>query len=165
MALPTTSSTRLKANNILVQINTGTTAVPVYKDYSWDFISFKVASEDASNDQTTFYDATVGGAVDLYAEGEIIQSTEASSLWRYLYANPGKETEFRYSPWGTGTAAGNANTAEKPGYTGVLRLPRIMAPGLGGAASVDGTFASDSIRFDIVGSLTVDTSASNWTRA
>jgi hypothetical protein len=162
VALPTTSSTRIKANNVLIQLNTtGTT----WKDFSWDFISLKVASEDASNDQTTFLDASLGGAVDLYMEGELIQSTESSSLWQYLYANPGKELPFRYSPWGTGTSVGNANTTDKPGYTGTLRLPRIMAPGLGGAASVDGTFASDTVRFDIIGSLAVDTSASTWTRA
>lgn len=162
MALPTTSSARLKANNILFQLNTtGST----YKDFSWDLISFAVKSEDASNDQTTFLDATLGGAVDVYAEAEMIQSTESTSLWQYLYSNPGKELLFRYSPWGTGTAAGNANTADKPGYTGTIRLPRLLAPGLGGAASVDGTFGSDTVRFDIVGSLTVDTAATTWTRS
>lgn len=162
MALPTTSSTRIKANNVLFQLNTtGST----YKDFSWDFISLKVASEDASNDQTTFLDASLGGAVDLYMEGELIQSTESTSLWSYLYANPGKELLFRYSPWGTGTAVGNPNTVDKPGYTGTLRLPRIMAPGLGGPASVDGTFASDTIRMDIIGSITPDTTASTWARA
>jgi hypothetical protein len=162
VALPTTSSTRIKANNVLFQLNTVSTT---WKDFSWDFISLKVASEDASNDQTTFLDASLGGAVDLYIEGELIQSTESTSLWSYLYANPGKELNFRYSPWGTGTGATNPNTADKPGYTGTIRLPRIMAPGLGGAASVDGTFASDTIRMDIIGTLTVDTTATTWARA
>jgi hypothetical protein len=114
---------------------------------------------------STFLDASLGGAVDLYIEGELIQSTESTSLWSYLYANPGKELNFRYSPWGTGTGATNPNTADKPGYTGTIRLPRIMAPGLGGAASVDGTFASDTIRMDIIGTLTVDTTATTWARA
>lgn len=165
MALPTTSSVRIKANNLLFQLNTGTVAVPAFKDFSWDLITLKVASEDASNDQTTFLDASLGGAVDLYAEGEMIQSTEAASLWRYLYANPGKEVEFRYAPHGNGSAAGDALSADKPGYTGTLRLPRVMAPGLGGAASVDGTFASDTVRFDIIGTLTVVTTGGTWTRA
>jgi hypothetical protein len=162
VALPTTSSTRLKANNLLFQLNTtGTT----WKDFSFDMISFKVASEDASNDQTTFYDASLGGAVDLYIEGELIQSTEATSFWRYLYANPGKEIDFRYAPHGNGTGATDALTTEKPGYTGKLRLPRVLAPGLGGAASVDGTFASDTIRMDIIGTLGIDTTATTWARA
>ena len=162
MALPTTPSTRIKGNNLLFQINTtGTT----WKDFSYDCITFKVASEDASNDQTTFYDASVGGGVDLYLELELIQSTESSSLWQYMYANPGKELPFRYSPHGTGTAVGNANTSDKPGYTGTIRMPRLLAPGLGGTASADGTWASDTVRVDIVGTLTVDTSASTWTRA
>lgn len=162
MALPTTPSTRLKANNLLFQINTtGTT----WKDFSYDCISFAVKSEDASNDTTTFYDATVGGAVDIFIETEMIQSTESSSLWQFLYANPGKEYPFRYAPHGNGDAVGNALTSDKPGYTGTLRTARVLAPGLGGTASVDGTFNSDTVRFDIVGSLTTVTTGGTWTRA
>lgn len=162
MALPTTPSTRLKANNLLFQINTtGTT----WKDFSYDCISFAVKSEDASNDTTTFYDATVGGAVDIYIEAELIQSTESTSFWQFLYANPGKELGFRYAPHGNGDAVGNPLSADKPGYTGTLRTARIMAPGLGGAASVDGTFNSDTVRFDVVGSLSTVTTGGTWTRA
>jgi hypothetical protein len=162
MALPTSPSTRLKANNLLFQINTtGTT----WKDFSYDCISFSVKSEDASNDTTTFYDATVGGAVDLYLEAEMIQSTDASSLWSFLYANPGKELSFRYAPWGNGDVVGNPLSADKPGFTGTLRTPRIMAPGLGGAAAVDGTLNSDSVRFDVVGTLTTVSTGGTWTRA
>lgn len=163
MALPTTSSARLKANNVLFQLKTVTTPSAIWKDFSFDLISLKLASEDASNDQTTFYDASLGGAVDLYFETELIQSTESTSFWSYLYSNPGKELDFRYSPWGTGMT-GNPNTSDKPGYTGTLRLARVMAPGLGGTASVDGTFASDTVRLDIIGTIAVDTTASTWAR-
>lgn len=164
MALPTTPSTRIKGNNLLFQIQTQTTPSVVWKDFSYDCITFKVASEDASNDQTTFYDASVGGGVDLYVDVELIQSTESSSLWSYMYNNPGKELSFRYSPHGTGVT-GNPNTSDKPGYTGTIRMPRLLAPGLGGTASADGTWASDTVRVDIVGTLTVDTTASTWARA
>ena len=163
MALPTTSSVRIKANNLLFQLNTGTVAAPTWKDFSYDCISFMVKSEDASNDQVTFYDASLGGAVDKYAEAELIQSLESTSLWQYLYSNPGKEMQFRYAPYGN-----TGITATQPGFTGYLRLPRLLAPGIGGPASVDGTFGSESVRFDIVdeaGSLLTQVTSGTWTRA
>ena len=163
MALPTTSSTRIKANGLLFQLNTGTIAVPTWKDFSYDCISFMVKSEDASNDQTTFYDSTVGGAVDKYAEAELIQSLESTSLWQYLYSNPGKEMQFRYAPFGN-----TAISSTQPGFTGYLRLPRLLAPGLGGPASIDGTFGSETVRFDIVdeaGQLLTQVTSCTWTRA
>jgi hypothetical protein len=162
MALPSTPSTRLKANNLLFQINTtGST----WKDFSYDCTMFTIKSEDASNDSATFYDATVGGAVDIYIETEMIQSTDAASLWTYLYSNPGKELPFRYAPWGNGDAAGNALTSDKPGYTGTLRTPRQLAPGIGGAAGVDNTFTSETVRMDVVGTLTTVSTGGTWTRA
>lgn len=163
MALPTTSSTRIKANGLLLQLNTGTIAAPAWKDYSFDCISFMVKSEDASNDQVTFYDASLGGAVDKYAEAELIQSLESTSLWQYLYNNPGKELQFRYAPFGN-----TGITSTQPGFTGYMRLPRLLAPGIGGVASVDGTFGSESVRFDIVdepGQLLTQVTSGTWTRA
>jgi hypothetical protein len=163
VALPTTSSTRIKANGLLFQLNTGSVATPLWKDFSYDCISFMVKSEDASNDQVTFYDASVGGGVDKYAEAELIQSLEATSLWQYLYSNPGKEMQFRYAPFGN-----TAITSTAPGFTGYLRLPRLLAPGIGGPASVDGTFSSETVRFDIVdetGSLLTQVTTGTWTRA
>jgi len=163
MALPSTASTRIKANGLLFQLNTGSIASPTWKDYSYDCISFMIKSEDASNDQTTFYEASLGGAVDKYAEAELIQSLESTSLWQYLYSNPGKELQFRYAPFGN-----TAITSTQPGFTGYMRLPRILAPGIGGAASVDGTFGSETVRFDIVdeaGQLLTQVTSGTWTRA
>jgi hypothetical protein len=160
VALPTTPSTRIKANGLLFQLNTtGTT----YKDFSFDCISFMVKSEDASNDQVTFYDASVGGGVDKYVELELIQSLESTSLWQYLYSNPGKELKFQYAPFGNTTLS-----ASQPGFTGMVRLPRILAPGLGGTASVDGTYGSESIRLDIVDDATAlltQVTTGTWTRS
>jgi len=162
VALPTTPSTRIKANGLLFQLNTGSIASPTWKDFSFDCISFMIKSEDASNDQVTFYDASVGGGVDKYAEAELIQSLESTSLWQYLYSNPGKELQFRYAPFGN-----TAISSTQPGFTGYMRLPRILAPGLGGAASVDGTFGSETVRFDIVdeaGQLLTQVTTGTWTR-
>lgn len=160
MALPTTPSTRIKSNGLVFQLNTtGTT----FKDFSFDCISLMVKSEDASNDQVTFYDASVGGGVDKYIEIELIQSLESTSLWQYLFSNPGKELKFQYAPFGNTTLS-----ASQPGFTGMVRLPRLLAPGLGGTASVDGTYGSDTIRLDILDDATapfVQATTGTWTRS
>ena len=159
MALPTTSSPRIKANNVFFALNTTSTT---YKDYSWDCTMVAVKSEDASNDQTTFYDASLGGAVDKYFEIELIQSNDTASFWQYLYSNPGKELKFQYSPTGTLSPSSSA-----PGWTGMVRLPRLLAPGLGGAASVDGTYGSETIRLDIIDDSSAaftQVTTGTWTR-
>ncbi len=159
MALPTTPSTRIKANNVFFALNKATT---VFSDQSFDCISVAIKSEDASNDQVTFYDASLGGAVDKYFEIEIIQSVESTSFWQYLYSNPGKELKFQYSPTGVLQLS-----STNPGFTGMVRLPRLLAPGLGGAASVDGTFGSETIRLDIVddpSNLLTQVTTGTWTR-
>lgn len=159
MALPTTSSPRIKANNVFFALNKATT---VFTDFSWDCTMISVKSEDASNDQTTFYDASLGGAVDKYFEIELIQSMDSGSLWQYLYSNPGKELKFQYSPTGTLSVS-----STYPGFTGMVRLPRLLAAGLGGAASVDGTYGSETIRLDIIDDATnpfTQVTTGTWTR-
>jgi hypothetical protein len=159
VALPTTPSPRLKANNVFFALNKATT---VFTDFSYDCTMVSVKSEDASNDQTTFYDASVGGAVDKYFEIEIIQSMDSTSFWQYLYSNPGKELKFQYSPSGVLSIS-----STNPGFTGMVRLPRLLAPGLGGAASVDGTFGSETIRLDIIDDATnafTQVTTGTWTR-
>jgi hypothetical protein len=159
VALPTTPSTRIKANNVFFALNKATT---VFSDMSWDCIMVSMKSEDASNDQTTFYDASIGGAVDKYFEIEIIQSMASTSFWQYLYSNPGKELKFQYSPTGVLTLS-----STDPGFTGMVRLPRLLAPGLGGAAAVDGTYGSETIRLDIVddpSNLLTQVTTGTWTR-
>jgi hypothetical protein len=138
------TSTRIKANALLLSID-GT-------DYWADFSSVVMQSEDASADVTTFYDASLGGRRDFYFTVSGVQSTEAASFWRAMWAGAGNEEAFIYAPHGNATAS-----ADKPHFTGTVRIPAKGAFQLGGEASADGTFAFDGVRMDIVGEVTLDT--------
>jgi len=163
VALPTTASSRIKGNGLVFQINNGTTD----KDFSYDCISVMLKSEDASNDQTTFYDSAQGGAVDLFFEVDLIQSTESTSLWALLESKAGQELTFKFAPYAVTTTIATHPTATlttaNPGYTGTLRIPRAFAAGLGGQASPDGTWQAETVRFDIVGTTTKATTGT-WVR-
>jgi hypothetical protein len=139
-----TTSTRIKANALLLSID-GT-------DYWADFSSVVMQSEDASADVTTFYDASLGGRRDFYFTVSGVQSVEAASFWRAMWADAGTEVAFIYAPKGNATAGGDA-----PHFTGTVRIPAKGAFQLGGEASADGTFAFDGVRMDIVGDVTLDT--------
>ena len=138
------TSTRIKANALLLSID-GT-------DYWADFSSVVMQSEDASADVTTFYDASLGGRRDFYFTVSGVQSVEAASFWRAMWADAGSEVAFIYAPKGNATAG-----ADAPHFTGQVRIPAKGAFQLGGEASADGTFAFDGVRMDIVGDVTLDT--------
>jgi hypothetical protein len=138
------TSTRIKANALLLSID-GT-------DYWADFSSVVMQSEDASADVTTFYDASLGGRRDFYFTVSGVQSVEAASFWRAMWADAGSEVAFVYAPKGNATAG-----ADAPHFTGQVRIPAKGAFQLGGEASADGTFAFDGVRMDIVGDVTLDT--------
>jgi hypothetical protein len=144
MAIPSSTSARIKANALQLTID-GT-------DYWADFSSVVMQSEDASADVTTFYDASLGGRRDFYFTVSGVQSTEATSFWRAMWTGAGSEETFIYAPHGNA-----APTADKPHFTGTVRLPARGAFQLGGEASADGTFAFDGVRMDIVGDVTLDT--------
>lgn len=137
------TSTRIKANALLMSID----AV----DYWADFSSVVMQSEDASADVTTFYDASLGGRRDFYFTVSGVQSTEAASFWRAMWSDAGTEVAFIYAPHGNATAS-----ADKPHFTGNVRIPARGAFQLGGEASADGTFSFDGVRMDIVGDVTLD---------
>jgi hypothetical protein len=139
-----TTSTRIKANALLLSID-GT-------DYWADFSSVVLQSEDASSDVNTFYDASLGGRRDFYFTVGGVQSTEATSFWRAMWADAGTEVAFIYAPHGNATAS-----ADEPHFTGTVRIPAAGSFQLGGEASADGTFSFDGVRMDIVGDVTLDT--------
>jgi len=141
-----TTSTRIKANALLLSID-GT-------DYWADFSSVTMQSEDASADVNTFYDASLGGRRDFYFTVSGVQSVEAASFWRAMWADSGSEVAFIYAPKGNATAG-----ADAPHFTGTVRIPAKGAFMLGGDASADGTFSFDGVRMDIVGDVTLDTTA------
>ena len=137
------TSTRIKANALTLTIDS--------VEYTADFSSVVLQSEEASADVTTFYDASVtGGRRDFYFTVAGVQSTETTSFWRAMWDDAGTEVPFIFAP--NGGVAG-ANT---PHFTGTVRLPARGALMLGGDASPDGTFAFDGVRMDIVGDITLD---------
>jgi hypothetical protein len=138
------TSTRIKANALLLSID-GT-------DYWADFSSVMLQSEEAASDVTTFYDASLGGRRDFYFTVSGVQSTEAASFWRAMWADAGTEVAFIYAPHGNAAAS-----SDEPHFTGTVRLPPRGALMLGGEASPDGTFSFDGVRMDIVGDVTLDT--------
>lgn len=138
------TSTRIKANSLKLTIDGN--------DYWSDFSSVVMQSEDASADVTTFYDASIGGRRDFYFTVSGVQSVEAASFWRAMWADAGSEVAFVYAPKGNATAG-----ADAPHFTGTVRIPAKGAFQLGGEASADGTFAFDGVRMDIVGDVTLDT--------
>lgn len=138
------SSTRIKANSLKLTIDGN--------DYWSDFSSVVLQSEDASSDVNTFYDASIGGRRDFYFTVSGVQSTDAASFWRVMWATAGDEVAFVYAPHGNAAAS-----ASQPHFTGNLRVPAQGSFQLGGEASADGTFAFDGVRMDIVGDVTLDT--------
>lgn len=139
-----TTSTRIKANALLLSID-GT-------DYWADFSSVMMQSEEAAADVNTFYDASLGGRRDFYFTVSGVQSTEAGSFWRAMWADAGSEVAFIYAPHGNATAS-----SDQPHFTGTVRIPAVGSFMLGGEASADGSFAFDGVRMDIVGDVTLDT--------
>jgi hypothetical protein len=143
MAIPTSTSTRIKANALLLSIGG--------VDYWADFSSVVLQSEDASADVNTFYDSASGGRRDFYFTVAGVQSTESTSFWRAMWTGAGTEVAFIYAPHGNA-----AETADKPLFKGTVRLPAKGALQLGGESSADGTFAFDGVRMDVVGDVTLD---------
>ena len=120
-------------------------------EYSADLMSYRIENEDANADTVTFEDAENGGGRQFYLRGSAIQSLQATSLWRYLWANTGA-TEIPY----TIAPAGNAvATAEQPHLVGTLTIgPK---PTLGGEANASPTSAFDfDIELAIDGEPTLD---------
>lgn len=141
-----TTSTRIKANALKFTID-GT-------DYWSDFSSVMLQSEDAAADVNTFYDASLGGRRDWFFTVSGVQSTESTSLWMAMWGSAGEEVAFVYAPHGNATPS-----TSQPHFTGTLRVPAKGAFAIGGDASADGTFSFDGVRMDVVGDVTLDTTA------
>jgi hypothetical protein len=140
------TSTRIKANALKLSIG-GT-------DYWADFSSVSLQSEDASSDVNTFYDASLGGRRDWFFTVSGVQSTETTSFWMAAWDDAGSEVAFIYAPHGNASPS-----SSQPHFTGTLRIPAKGAFVIGGDASADGTFSFDGVRMDVVGDVTLDTTA------
>lgn len=117
-------------------------------DFGPECTSIVLENEDADADVTTFADAAAGGAKQWFFTISAVQSTDATSLWRYLWDNAGDlDVAFVYAPHGNAVV-----TASLPHYTGTVDLP--AKPSIGGDADTTYTF---EVRIDVNGEPVLDT--------
>ena len=121
-------------------------------DYWADATSVVLDNEESSAGVTTFADAAAGGARKFFFTVSAIQSTQAASFWRYVWANTGNTVAYIYAPHGNAEA-----TADQPHFIGTTKVgPK---PTIGGAAGLDVDQVFE-VRFDIVTGPTLDAGAS-----
>jgi hypothetical protein len=113
-----------------------------------DTISCVLKNEDDGDTVVTFEDAAAGETKKYFFEITAIQSTDATSLWSYIWDNTGDDVAFEYAPHGNSTI-----TSAQPHVIGTLTIG--AKPDLGGEAGrkKQQTFTT---RFDIVGTPTLD---------
>jgi len=133
-------STRIYGKQLRLEID-GT-------DYWADTTSCILKNEDDGDTVVTFEDAAAGDTKKFFFEIGFIQSTDADSLWSFIWDNTGEDVPFEYAPHGNATPA-----TDKPHVIGTLTIgPK---PDLGGEAGRKKQQVATA-RFDIVGTPTLD---------
>lgn len=118
-------STRIKGTKLALLL--GTPA----ENYWADITSWLISNDEADSDVTTFADAAEGGSRQHKLSGAAIQSTDAASFWRYVWANTGQEVAFTCAPHGN-----EVPTAEKPHFIGMVTIgPKPSAGGEAGTGA------------------------------
>ncbi|WP_311209380.1 MULTISPECIES: hypothetical protein [unclassified Aeromicrobium] len=118
-------STRLRGNTGLVlKLKVGAAAAI---EFGGDVKSARLTTEDKDDSDLTFEEAASGDVKDFILALTAIQSTDAGSLWRFLWDNPGAEIVVVYGPHGN-TAA----SVSKPHFTFTVKADG--KPEVGGEA-------------------------------
>ncbi len=124
-------STRIKGASLLLSL--GAPAV----NYMVDISASTLTNEEKSADVTTFGDVAANDDRDYFLNGTATQSTDAASLWDYIWENAGTElVAYTYAPHGNAVASASA-----PHFTGTLTVG--PPPSLGGEAGKDKTYTFD----------------------
>lgn len=118
-------STRIKGKSLTLTIGA--------KDYAADATNIVLENEDADNDVTTFADAAAGGSKQWFFTMTAVQSTDADSLWRFLWDSTGDEVAYVFAPHGNTTPS-----ATQPHFTGNVTVG--AKPSIGGDANSTFTF-------------------------
>lgn len=135
-------STRIKGVALTLSIGT-----PVV-DYKCDVTACTITNEEADSDVTTFCDAAAGGARQFFLNLTGVQSTDAASLWSYIWDHAGEVVTFLYAPHGNAAAS-----ATQPHFTGSVRVgPK---PEIGGEAGAGNTYTFES-QWEIEGTPELD---------
>lgn len=117
-------------------------------DYKCDVTACTITNEEADSDVETFCDAAEGGARDFKMNITGIQSTDATSLWSYVWDNTGETVAYTYAPHGNAVA-----TAAQPHFIGTVVIG--PAPEIGGEAGKGNTFTFETV-WDCTGKPTLD---------
>lgn len=119
-------------------------------EFNADGTAVVMDNEDADTETQTFADLDQGTAVQWFFQLTALTDLAGTSFHSMLWDNAGSEVAYVYDPYGVGATP----TADKPHYTGTVKIPR--KPPVGGTAGETWTF---EFRMDIVDEPTKVTSA------
>ena len=107
-----------------LKIKVGTT------EYTASCSRVEITSSEADSDFVSFADAAAGGAREYALEFEAVQDLDTTTLWNYVWANPGTTVAVKVNPSGVTTA-----TATQPIYTGNVTISEPDGTMIGGEAN------------------------------
>lgn len=136
-------------SGIVFTLQDGVAAAVAYDE---DVKAIRLASEDRDDSDLTFAEAAAGEVKDYTLPITAIQSTEAGSLWKLLWDNPGKEFQAVYGPHGNAVA-----TVAKPHFTFTVKA--TGRPEVGGEAARNGNRFPFDYTFDVTSSIELDDGA------
>lgn len=102
-------------------------------EYNMDITTVTFENEAADDDVQTFADLSAGGSVNWTCTVEGVSDYGSTSLWSYLWSNPGVEAAFVFKPYGNATA-----TTSQPHFAGTLIVR--AKPSFGGTAGETFTY-------------------------
>lgn len=126
--------------------------VAVAVDHSDDLKAIRLTSEDRDDSDLTFAEAAGGEVKDYSLEITAIQSTDAASLWRELWDNPGDEFDVTYGPHGNAVP-----TATQPHFTFTVKA--TGKPEVGGEAARNGSRFDFEYTYDVTSAIVLDDGA------
>lgn len=107
-----------------LKIKVGTT------EYTATTSRVEITSSAADSDFVSFADAAAGGAREYALEFDAVQDLDTTTLWNYVWANPGTTVAVKVAPYGNATGS-----ATQPIYTGNVTITEPDGTLIGGEAN------------------------------
>lgn len=126
--------------------------VAVAADHADDLKAIRITSEDRDDADLTFAEAAEGDLKDFQLVVTALQSTQAGSLWRELWDNPGAEFDVVYGPHGN-----LVPSDAQPHF--LFTVKSTGKPEVGGEAARNGNRFDFEYTYDVVGGITLDDGA------
>lgn len=121
-------------------------------DHSDDLKAIRLTSEDRDDSDLTFAEAAGGEVKDYQLVVTALQSTEAGSLWREAWDNPGEEFDVVYGPHGNAVP-----TIAQPHFTFTVKA--TGRPEIGGEAARKGNRFDYEYTYDVTSPIVLDDGA------